>query len=109
MTLIEQPQPYPEPVKIVRKYAFTGSEGYVTLSIFLPQGLDLPTRLENKNRVSPDLFPAMEANARLSGYPAVAFVTGNDLSCLRAVVTIFTASGTQSTIAAWHYRSTGTF
>lgn len=78
-TLIEQPRPYPEPEKIVRKYAFTGSEGYVTLSIFLPQGLDLPTWLENQNRVSPDLFPAMEANARLAGYPAAAFVTGNNL------------------------------
>ncbi len=79
ITFVEQPRPYPEPEKIVRKYAFSGPEGYVTLSVFLPQGLDLPTWLKNQNRISPDLFPAMEANARLAGYPAAAFVTGNNL------------------------------
>lgn len=79
MTLVEQLQPYPEPEKIVRKYAFTGSEGYVTLSIFLTHGLELPAWLENQNKISPDLFPAMEANARVAGYPAAAFVMEDNL------------------------------
>jgi hypothetical protein len=79
MTLIEQPQPYPEPEKIVRKYALTGPEGYVTLSVFLKQGLELPVWLGNQNEISPDIFPHMEANARVAEYPAVAFVTGDNL------------------------------
>lgn len=78
-TLIEQSRPYPEPEKIVRKYAFAGSEGYVTLSVFLIQGLELSSWLENQNRISPDLFPAMEANAGIAGYPALAVVIANDL------------------------------
>lgn len=79
MTLIEQPQPYPEPEKIVRKYAFTGAEGYVTLSVFLTQGFELPVWLENQNKTSPDLFPVMETNSRVAGYPSVAFVTDENL------------------------------
>lgn len=79
MILIEQSQPYPEPEKIVRKYAVAGPEGYVTISVFLAQGLELPAWLENKNRTSPNLFPAIEANATVAGYPAVAFVTDNNL------------------------------
>ncbi len=79
MTLVEQLQPYPEPEKIVRKYAFTGPEGYVTLSIFLTQGLELPAWLENQSKISPDLFPAMEANARVAGYPAAAFVMEDNI------------------------------
>ena len=79
MTLVEQLQPYPEPEKIVRKYAFTGSEGYVTLSLFLTHGLELPAWLENQNKISPDLFPAMEANGRVAGYPAAAFVMEDNL------------------------------
>jgi hypothetical protein len=94
MTLIEQPQPYPEPEKIVRKYAFTGPEGYVTLSVFLTQGLELPVWLGNQNEISPDIFPNMEANARVAEYPAVAFVTGDNL--------IVFASNDEYVYRFWH-------
>ena len=79
ITLIEQQQPYAEPEKIIRKYAFAGPEGYTTLSIFLSNGLDLASWLKIQNEASPSLFPAMDVNGTVAGHPAVVFMIDDNL------------------------------
>ena len=79
ITLIEQQQPYAEPEKIIRKYAFAGPEGYTTLSIFLSNGLDLTSWLKFQNEASPSLFPATGINGTIVGHPAVVFTVDDNL------------------------------
>lgn len=78
-TLIEQQYPYAEPEKIIRKYAFAGDEGYVTLSIFLSNEHNLSSWLKTQNEASPNLFPAASINGTVAGHPAVVFTVDDNL------------------------------
>jgi hypothetical protein len=66
----------PKPESILRRYTFIGDLGGLDIDVSAAHGMDLSAWLKWVGEITAP-FPVTEANARVAGYPAVAFA-GDD-------------------------------
>lgn len=78
---IDLREPNPKPEWILRRYAFIGDLGGLDIDISAAQGMDLSAWLKWVGEITAP-FPVTEPNAKVAGYPAVAFVEDEMLSAL---------------------------
>ncbi|MBC7225827.1 MAG: hypothetical protein H5T61_01155 [Thermoflexales bacterium] len=65
-------------VKVAKRHEFRGPEGALDIDIWHPTLSDLAQWLEKQREATgPDLVVRTEPNAKVAGYPAVAFVMGD--------------------------------
>jgi len=64
--------PHPKPEWVLRRYTFIGDLGGLDIDISAAQGMDLSTWLKWVGEITAP-FPVTEPNAKVAGYPAVAF------------------------------------
>lgn len=70
---IDLHDPDPKPEWVLRRHIFMGDTGVVFIDVSAANGTDLPAWLKWVGEVTAP-FPAVEPNATVAGYPAVAFV-----------------------------------
>ncbi len=64
--------PHPKPEWVLRRYTFIGDLGGLDIDISAAQGMDLSTWLKWVGEITAP-FPVTGPNAKVAGYPAVAF------------------------------------
>ncbi|MBC7225611.1 MAG: hypothetical protein H5T61_00065 [Thermoflexales bacterium] len=78
--------------KIARRHSFWGPQGALDIDIWRPSNPDLIQWLtRNKDAIGPDAVPLTEPNARVSGYPAVAFM--DNPQSPNPMLTIYVSNG----------------